>query len=257
MLDTTRVYAVNLGANDGKSLDPLFDLYEAGARGLLVEPDDRLYEALQANVPWARTVKVKSSVTPMNINTLLSDMSVPAKPDIFKIDIDGYDIFVVKEVLDADQFRPRVIIMEINEKIPPPILFSINYYTGARWHRDHRYGVSLQKLVDELASYRYIPVALDWNNLFLVDNLAFPTEFDGLDISVESLFATGYCASCSTSTQPKLPPTRAPLSVMRASSNACTPRSRRGHHHRRRRLRLPSHPWIRRIRIHCGAADQQ
>ena len=185
------LFAVNLGANDGKTIDPLYALYAAGARGLLVELDPGLFNELQANVPWDRCIKVQSTISPMNINQILLDANVPREMDIFKIDIDSYDVFVTDSMLLAKTFRPKIIIMEINEKIPPPLSFHVNYYTGPRWHGDHFYGASIQAIVSMLNQHDYIPVALDWNNLILVDSV-FAQQFSVLNQSVESLYSTGY-----------------------------------------------------------------
>lgn len=185
------LFAVNLGANDGKTIDPLYALYAAGSHGLLVELDPGLFRALQVNVPWDRCSKLQSKISPMNINQILLDADVPYEMDIFKIDIDSYDVCVTDSMLQAKTFRPKIIIMEINEKIPPPILFQLNYYTGPRWQGDHFYGASIQTIVSMLNQHAYIPVALDWNNLIFVDNV-FAPHFAALDQSVESLYSTGY-----------------------------------------------------------------
>ena len=67
----------------------------------------------------------KRKVTPLNILDLLSEFDVPQNFDILNLDIDSYELFVISNLLQS--FRPKIISMEINEKIPPPIYFTVNY----------------------------------------------------------------------------------------------------------------------------------
>ena len=48
--------------------------------------------------------------------------------------------------------------MEYNEKIPPPIFFSMNYAREWPWKGDHMYGVSLAYATYTLGEFGYRPV---------------------------------------------------------------------------------------------------
>ena len=187
------LYIVNIGANDGKTMDPLYEYFAAGASGLLVELDDQNFALLNANVPWDdRVTKVQQTITPANVGDVFLSHGVPRVPDILKIDIDSYDVIVVEHMLSDTSFRPKIIIMEINEKIPPPISFTINYYQPYSYKGDHCYGVSIEKAVSAANAHGYAAVALDWNNLILVDERHYGFRFDVLDKSTTSLYNTGY-----------------------------------------------------------------
>jgi hypothetical protein len=71
-------------------------------------------------------------------------------------------------VLDAllGAFRPRLVVTEINEKIPPPIRFVVNYDPGFRLQH-HFYGHSIQSLAELCARHAYALVELEYNNAFL------------------------------------------------------------------------------------------
>jgi hypothetical protein len=89
----------------------------------------------------------------------------PRAPDVFKIDMDIYNISVVDALLQSGTFTPRQILMEINEKTPPPIQFAIHQCEPFGWRGDHCFGISIEKVAHILAQPEYIPVALDWNNI--------------------------------------------------------------------------------------------
>jgi hypothetical protein len=119
----TRAVA-NLGANDGVSGDPTFELFEAGWSGLAVEPSKAvhegfaerpLWERLWENLPWDRVVKDDTPVTPDNVIAIFERAHLPLDLDVLKIDLDSYDIFVVERLLRHSRYRPKIIVMEISE----------------------------------------------------------------------------------------------------------------------------------------------
>ena len=183
------MFIINVGANDGATSDPVYSLFAAGASGLLVEVNSDLYSLLKNNVPWNRTIKLNAPMTPSNIVNVLIDHKVPQVFDIFKIDIDSFDLFVVDALLQNQTFAPKLIIMEINEKIPPPIQFTINQCNAHGWRGDNCFGASIEKIIQFLSIYRYSPVALNWNNLYLIPSNLVNAS---LDTSAKSLYDVGY-----------------------------------------------------------------
>lgn len=111
-------------------------------------------------------VKVLSDkVTPDNILEILSENNV--KDGFYlSLDIDGYDFFVLDKILS--KYKPRFIISEINEKIPPNIKFSVNYDSNYFWDGSHYYGYSISMLESILEKYEYKIKFLDYNNVVLV-----------------------------------------------------------------------------------------
>jgi hypothetical protein len=62
-------------------------------------------------------------VTPNNVVSLLLANDTPKEFAFLNLDLDGYDYFVLEQILT--HYRPKLICKEINEKIPPPIKFSV------------------------------------------------------------------------------------------------------------------------------------
>lgn len=187
--DYNSMYVANIGANDGKTIDPVYHLFAAGASGVAIEPSADLYAALRVNLPWDRVLKIHDGVNEKNVHSLLAGTPYT----VIKLDIDSFDAHILHVMLQGGKLRPAVLILEINEKIPPPIVFSVNYFEGPpAWAGDHCYGASMTKLVSIARQKQYEPVLLDWNNLVLVDWKRYQHLFEDLDTSVESLYNTGY-----------------------------------------------------------------
>ncbi len=168
----------NLGANDGVSGDPTFQLFESGWSGLAVEPSKEvqngfverpLWERLWENLPWDRVVKDDTPVTPNNVIAIFERARLPHDLDVLKIDLDSYDIFVVERLLRHSPFRPKIIVMEINEKIPPPIMFAPNFRREYKWAGDHFMASSASMVVRTLQPLGYRSVVIDWNNIVLLE----------------------------------------------------------------------------------------
>ncbi len=166
-------FAVNLGAGDGVSCnDPVFPMYQAGWAGLAVEGERN--EALLANLPAPSIRKLIGTViTPGNIAELLADNGCPETPDFLKLDIDGYDGPVLLEILRAG-FRPKVLQLEVQPEIPPPIEFAVLYHPAYRCADSAGkvggfYGASLAYVTNLGRRFGYFPVQVDFVTGFTHD----------------------------------------------------------------------------------------
>jgi hypothetical protein len=104
-------FIMNIGANDGKSADPLFPLLEQMPEisGLYVEIVVDLVEKLEANMqPYANIEIVKVGIHPGNAVDLLKREQHKAKGiDIFKIDIDSCECHIL-DVLMQDKYFQNI-----------------------------------------------------------------------------------------------------------------------------------------------------
>ena len=123
-------FAVNLGANDGATSDPVAGLFHAGWSGVAVELEARHAERIHQNLGATKaTLFCPQAATPDNIVPMLHDQPTNADFDYLKIDIDSYDCDVLGAILAAG-YRPKVIQMETGT-IPPPISFAAHYTDGS------------------------------------------------------------------------------------------------------------------------------
>ena len=124
------------------SSDPVFTfITNTKYRGLCIEGDPNKIYALRKNISKSFDI-FNGYITPNNVLEIFAQYNVPKDLDILKIDIDGYDLDVLRVVLS--EYRPKILIAEINEKIPPPVHFEIPYREKYEWDFSHCFGFSLQ-----------------------------------------------------------------------------------------------------------------
>jgi len=178
--DNRTNYFIDIGACDGPG--PIFHLLKhPDSKGLCIEGsgDDR-YTGLVNNFKNNPNVKIHLGyITPLNCLELFEKYNVPISPDILKIDIDGYDLSLLRVLLT--KYKPKIIISEINEKIPPPIYFEVKFDEKYSWDVSHFFGFSLQAGYDVLnpLNYSIIGLTSEGNNLVAINNDDF--QFNILD----------------------------------------------------------------------------
>ena len=125
----------------------------------------------------------------MNIAGLLKSLGVPQDFGYLNIDIDSYDLAVLREMLGAD-FRPSLISMEVNENFPPEIYFEVVYTENHFWKGDHFFGCSLAAANTTLRKHGYSLVCMEYNNAIFIDN-QYSSKID-LQTDLKIAFNEGY-----------------------------------------------------------------
>ena len=160
-------YCVDIAASDGVTMSNTYSLYKDGWTGMAVEFDPQKFASLATTYRVFSGVNLaKCMVTPNNVVALLSANQAPKEFTFLNLDIDGYDYFVLDQILE--HYRPKLICTEINEKIPPPIKFSVKWDPSYVWAEDHFYGQSISQLYTLTNKYKYSLVELHYNNAFLI-----------------------------------------------------------------------------------------
>jgi hypothetical protein len=87
-------------------------------------------------------------------------------------------------------FRPKIISMEVNEKIPPPLFFTVNFDEAHYWRGDHFYGCSLAAAASVVKPRGYRLESLQFNNaMFVREDVARGVIEDR---AVEEAYDAGY-----------------------------------------------------------------
>lgn len=181
-------YAVDIGASDGVTMSNTFALFRDGWNGLAVEYDGERFARLAAEHAELGTALARTKVTPLNVADLLRAYDVPRDFTFLSLDIDGYDYFVLEALLGA--FRPKLICAEINEKIPPPLAFTVKWDPAFAWNGDHFYGQSIAQLGALVEKSGYELLELHYNNAFLA-----PRELGlGPSLTPEDAYQRGYAS---------------------------------------------------------------
>lgn len=161
-------YAIDIGASTGRG--PCYEFLQNNTySGLAIECNQSSYDKLTTVITNPNVDLHLGYATPDTICSIFKSHNVPHSPDILKIDIDGYDLSVLRAILD--EYNPKIIIAEINEKIPPPIHFEIKYSPCYEWDGSHCYGFSIQAGKNVMDNYNYTIVSLyGGNNILCVNN---------------------------------------------------------------------------------------
>jgi hypothetical protein len=178
--------AVDIGSGDGRTGSNTLALFKGGWRGVGVEWDARKFAKLAGvyeSLPGASACRLR--VTPDNVGALLEAYEIERDFGVLSVDIDSYDYWVLDAVLA--RYRPGIVVTEINEKIPPPIMFRVSYDPDFR-AREHFFGYSIACLNELCARRGYGLVELEYNNAFLA-----PAELAGARaLTAEAAYQRGY-----------------------------------------------------------------
>jgi len=116
-----------------------------------------------------------------NIAVLMKSCPYP-DPDVFVIDIDSVDYYVLKRVLELN-YRPKIIVVEYNSTFGPERSVTIPYQVNVGRYQGHSsglyYGVSVaawKKLLGQYG-YQFITVESSGANAFFIEPNAFPAGF--------------------------------------------------------------------------------
>jgi hypothetical protein len=162
------IQIVDIASSDGISQSPVYPFFRAGAGGLALELDPTKFALLSFFYREFSSVNlVRDKVTPLTAPKILIAAEIPIDFQILNVDIDSYDLDVLIGILSAG-YKPKVITLEINEKIPPGIYFKVLYSDEFQWAGDHFFGCSLTAATDEVVPFGYVLHALEFNNAVFV-----------------------------------------------------------------------------------------
>ncbi len=190
-LSIERGFAVDIAASDGVGQSCTLPLFrDRGWAGLAVEMDPGKFSKLAfLYAPFPNVKLARGRVTPSNVASMLRGFEVPHDFDLLNLDIDSYDLYVMAEMLKSG-FRPKVITMEINENIPPPIYFTVEYDEHHYWRGDLYFGCSLAAASTLIKPYGYILESLQYNNAMFIRSDFASNVFN--DASDDQAYDAGY-----------------------------------------------------------------
>jgi hypothetical protein len=146
-------------------------LLVAGWRGLWIEAAKE--DAAQIRRELASFLKdgalklVESLVTAENVNTLFERAGFTGEIDLLSIDIDYNDYWVWKAI---DIIKPRVVVIEYNATLPPPLSLVVPYAPTTAWNGSNYFGASLEALarLGTSKDYRLVSCNISGVNAFFV-----------------------------------------------------------------------------------------
>jgi hypothetical protein len=168
---TSRTF-VEFGVEAGLECNTAKLLLE-GWSGLWIEAAPQHAAAIRNNlrgyIDGGRLKLTESLVTAENINKLITAAGLSGEIDLLGIDIDNNDYWVWKAI---DVVRPRVVVIEYNPTLRPPLSVVVPYRPDAQWDGTNYFGASLEALVrlGRSKDYRIVGCNISGGNAFFVRN---------------------------------------------------------------------------------------
>jgi predicted RNA methylase len=177
---------VDIGAGNGVRWSNSYALLLAGWKALGIEADSQKFGLLQRVYrKFPKAQAANSLASPHNISALLRQYDIEPNFGVLCLDIDGNDYWVLDAILS--NFRPGLVVTEINENIPPPLRFVVKFDPTFQL-RYHFYGYSIAALEDLCAKHQYGILELEYNNAFLAPKEIAATHFR----DTERVYRQGY-----------------------------------------------------------------
>jgi hypothetical protein len=159
-IGTTNKYYVELGAIDGHLYSNTANLrVNNGWSGLLIEGNPEIPSNPDINLHNRRIFK-------NNICEILKEFNVPKDHDFICIDLDGFDYWITKAVLE--EYSPRVIMVETNVRFEPNQSWTLKYNENWDWDGSSWYGASPYAFKKMLNEFGYIPVWMHLDDMIVI-----------------------------------------------------------------------------------------
>ena len=138
---------VEFGVESGVECNSVKLLVE-GWRGLWLDGGTqhvaKIHTLFRTFIDDRRLTANEAFVVAENINSLLEQGGVTGEIDFLSIDIDNNDYWVWKEIT---AIKPRVVAIEYNATLRPPMSLVVPYDPERRWDGTNYFGASLEALV--------------------------------------------------------------------------------------------------------------
>jgi len=184
-------YLVDIGASNGVNQSSTLKLLiNHNYSGALFEFDSKNFAMLAFIYNSRNDISLtKTKITPENIVELMDGLNVPKAFDFLNIDIDSYDLSILRTLL-ADGFKPNLISLEINEIFPPHLEFEVLFDVSQIWIGDHFFGCSIASATKALNNFGYKLAHIEYNNAFFI-NEDLQNKFD-LTRTIFEMYNQGY-----------------------------------------------------------------
>jgi len=174
IIGPTTKFCVEFGASDGLTGSNMRNLVvNHGWSSFQIEGDPHRAKLLAENYADHPQVKtLQAWVWPGNIEILFEENGVPKDLDLLVIDIDSNDYYIWRAIHD---FRPKVVMIEMNGLFPPPQLMVIDYHPMNYWDGSDYMGASMQSLYNlgKKKGYELVYQMSEGPNIFFVDEKYF------------------------------------------------------------------------------------
>ena len=172
-LKLNNINFVEVGTEDYSESNTRFLYEKYNCKGLIIDNTKNLYDKVSKLLPiWKGRLEIEETlVNANNINYLLKKHSLDNFLDIFSIDIDGIDYWIIKELPENIS---KIFIAEYNPYFGPKLevtVPNIDNFNRTKYHFSNLcWGMSLKALINLMMkkNYSFIGSNLLRNNAFFV-----------------------------------------------------------------------------------------
>ena len=161
---------IEIGVGDGLENNTLFLLLK-GWKGFWVDGDLKNIKAIHNKFIFLKDsgrLSIKQVwIDKDNIDSLINDFGLPQEIDLLSIDIDGNDYHVFKNIVSLN---PRVVVIEYNAKLPPPVKWVMTYNQCHTKTNTDYFGASLKSFeyLFQKKGYLLVGCNITGSNAFFV-----------------------------------------------------------------------------------------
>ncbi len=166
---------LEIGVGDYRECNTRYLFERYSSKGVIVDQIENLKEKVSKNVKlWKGDLKIiEQSVNSENINEILRKSEINENLDIFSIDIDGIDYWVIKNI---PKIHSKIFVAEFNpifgheKKITVP---NSKNFNRSDYHYSHLcYGMSLMALIELMnnKNFTFIGTNVACHNAFFLAN---------------------------------------------------------------------------------------
>lgn len=138
---TSDRYFVEFGVGTGEECNAALLALRYSWHGLMIESDVQRYSRLREFYSSHEVLTMNRLVSLSNIENIFKEAEVPVEFDLLSIDIDGNDYWIWERLHD---YRPRIVVVEYNAAIPPPVEWVMPYDSPDNDLATMTFGASLQ-----------------------------------------------------------------------------------------------------------------
>ena len=175
-LKLNHIKFVEIGTEDYSESNTRYIFQTMRCDGLIIDPLKNLETIVRKNIPefWKNKLTILNKfVTPENINSLLDNNNFQNNIDLFSLDIDGIDYWIIKKL---KKNISKIFVAEYNPYFGPDLEITvpnINNFNRTSYHHSNLcWGVSLKSLIKIMIEKNYTFVGSNdlRNNAFFVSN---------------------------------------------------------------------------------------
>ena len=166
---------IEIGSGNGTENNTHYLLLK-GSKGIWIDSNKKnikyINKHLESFLEKKKLKVINAKINNKNIQNLISESEAfldSYSIDLFSVDIDGNDYYILKSILD-NNILPKVIVTEYNSKFPPNMEYVPKLNTSS-WKNDDHMGASLLSIQQLLKDRYFLTVCTHTGvNAFFVKN---------------------------------------------------------------------------------------